>query len=112
MTTKRVTPKRPRSPARPIPAATQAEADKVFQLLESRLGAIRHKVTLVAQQFRDNVENIPEQYIPAAEVVQEAAEELDRLWHDMDAWDVHLNHGLRIRLQSGMRLKKALEVSP
>ena len=43
-------------------------------------------------------------------MVQEAAEELDRLWHDMDVWDTHLNHGLRIRLQSEMSLKKALEV--
>jgi hypothetical protein len=93
--------------SRPIPAVVQAEADKGFRSLEGRLVAIRNKVKLAAQQFGDFV-GIPEEYIPASAVVQEAAEELDRLWHDMDVWDVRLNGGLRTRLESGMSLKKAL----
>jgi hypothetical protein len=72
--------------------------------------AIRHKVRLAAQQF-DDFARIPEEYIPAAAVVQEPAEDLDRLWHAMDVWDVHFNEGLRTRLQSGMSLKKALALS-
>lgn len=91
----------------PIPAVVQAEADQGFQSLESQLLAIRNKVKLVAQQFGD-FSDIPEEFVPAAAVIQEAAQELDRLWHDMDVWDVRLNSGLRTRLKIGMSLKKAL----
>jgi hypothetical protein len=97
-----------------IPVAIQAEADRGFSSLHGRLIDIYLKVQLAAQKLGD-FQGIPEEYIPAAAVVQEAAAELDRLWNDMDVWNVHLNYGLRIRLQSGMSLKKALapcEVGP
>src|ERR1700722_14718133 len=67
-----------------------AQPDEFGALLRRLLVSVNH-VALVSQQFGD-LSDLPPEHVPAGMTLHMAAQDLDRLYDELDAWNVRYEH--------------------